>query len=75
MHLPILILILKINLKHSSNTYLCMYLCICMYSTAGAQATVPWDGNVIEKSVRYSSYSQCRDIYLEDVIPEEEMAI
>jgi len=46
-----------------------------MYSTAGAQATVPWDGNVIEKSVKYSSYSQWRDIYLEDVIPEEEMAI
>lgn len=52
-----------------------MYLCICMYSTAGAQATVPWDGNAIEKSVRYSSYSQSKDIYLEDVIPEEEMAV
>lgn len=46
-----------------------------MYSTARAQPTVPWDGNITEKSVRYSSYSQSRDIYLEDVIPEEEMAI
>ena len=46
-----------------------------MYSTVGAQATVPWDGNAIEKSVRHSSYSQSKDIYLEDVIPEEEMAV
>lgn len=52
-----------------------MYLCICMYSTPSAQATVSWDGNIIEKSVRYSFYSQSRDIYLEDVIPEKEMAV